>query len=332
MSTWRDKKTGRWFIRVKHQGKYYSPGKGFDKKEGAQEADVLLKRSLRQGKILIAQGTFYEAWVEYLNHCKSYNGKDWYDAKRYIGYAQFKKWFDRRLDEIGEAELQEHFAIRKGLSPRTANLDFEILRNFFKWCQARHYLNDYPMPTLHKFSIRRKVKAIPEKDQIKKLIESTEGKDKLLILLLVCTMGRISEIRRLTWQDVDLKKKILYLRTRKTRDGSEEIREIPIHGSLLQCFHSLPANQTEGFVLSSNASGSPYKDLRKRLKRCLERANIQTFSFHAFRHYGASRLADSGVPLNVLQELLGHHDIKTTSIYLQTLKDAKRKAIEQLQA
>jgi integrase len=332
MSTWRDKKTGRWFIRVKHQGKYYSPGKGFDKKEGAQEADVLLKRSLRQGKILIAQGTFYEAWVEYLNHCKSYNGKDWYDAKRYIGYAQFKKWFDRRLDEIGEAELQEHFAIRKVLSPRSANLDFEILRNFFKWCQARHYLNDYPMPTLHKFSIRRKVKAIPEKDQIKKLIESTEGKDKLLILLLVCTMGRISEIRRLTWQDVDLKKKILYLRTRKTRDGSEEIREIPIHGSLLQCFHSLPANQTEGFVLSSNASGSPYKDLRKRLKRCLERANIQTFSFHAFRHYGASRLADSGVPLNVLQELLGHHDIKTTSIYLQTLKDAKRKAIEQLQA
>jgi len=332
MSIWKDSKTGRWFVRVKHQGKYHSPGRGFDKKEEAQEADVLLKRSLRQGKILTAQGTFYEAWVEYLNHCKSYNGKDWYDAKRYIGYAQFKKWFDRRLDEIGEAELKEHFDIRKTLSPRSANLDFEILRNFFRWCQARHYLIDYPMPTLHKFSVRRKIRAIPEKDQIKKLIESTEGKDKLLILLLVCTMGRISEIKRLTWQDVDLKRKMLYLKTRKTRDGSEEIREIPIHGSLLQYFQSLPVNQTEGFVLSSNAKGSPYKDLRKRLKKCLEKANILTFGFHAFRHYGASRLADSGVPLNVIQELLGHHDIKTTSLYLQTLKDAKRKAIEQLQA
>jgi integrase/recombinase XerD len=98
----------------------------------------------------------------------------------------------------------------------------------------------------------------------------------------------------------------------------------------LQYFQSLPVNQTEGFVLSSNANGSPYKDLRKRLKKCLEKANIRAFSFHAFRHYAASQLADAGVPLNVIQELLGHHDIKTTSIYLQTLKDAKRKAIEQL--
>ena len=331
MSTWRDKKTGRWFIRVKHQGKYYSPGKGFDKKEGAQEADVLLKRSLRQGKILIAQGTFYEAWVEYLNHCKSYNGKDWYDAKRYIGYAQFKKWFDRRLDEIGEAELQEHFDIRKTLSPRSANLDFEILRNFFKWCQARHYLNDYPMPTLHKFSVSRKVRAIPDKSQIHKLIEAQEGKDKLLILLLVYTMGRISEIRRLTWNDVDLKRKVLYLKTRKTRDGSEEIREIPISSELLPILQSMESRT--GFILTS-AKNLPYKDLRKRLTHCLNVAGLKDIksTFHQFRHYSASQLADIGVPLNVIQELLGHHDIKTTSIYLQTLKDAKRKAIEQLQA
>lgn len=332
MSIWQDKKTRRWFVRVKHEGKYHSPGQGYNKKEEAREADVLLKRSLKQGKILIAQGTFYEVWVEYLNHCKSYNGKDWYDAKRYIGYSQFRKWFERRLDEIGEAELGEHFSIRKVLSPRSANLDFEILRNFFRWCQARHYLVDYPMPTLRKFAVSKKVKVIPERDQIKKLIEAQTGKDKLLILLLVYTMGRISEIKRLTWTDIDLKRKVLYLKTRKTRDGSEEIREIPIHGLLLQHFQSHPVNQTEGFVLSSNAKGSPYKDLRKRLRKCLERTNIQPFGFHAFRHYGASQLADSGVPLNVIQELLGHHDIKTTSVYLQTLKDAKRKAIEQLQA
>jgi hypothetical protein len=68
MSIWQDKKTRRWFARVKHQGKYHSPGKGFDKKEEAQEADVLLKKQLRQGKILTAQGTFYEAWAEYLNY------------------------------------------------------------------------------------------------------------------------------------------------------------------------------------------------------------------------------------------------------------------------
>jgi integrase len=141
-------------------------------------------------------------------------------------------------------------------------------------------------------------------------------------------MGRISEIKRLTWQDVDLKRKVLYLKTRKTRDGSEEIREIPIHGSLLQCFQSHPVNQTEGFVLSSNANGSPYKDLRKRLKKCLEKANIQTFSFHAFRHYGASAMANAGIDLKTIQELLGHTTLDTTNIYLQSLTESKRKAVE----
>lgn len=329
MSIWQDKKTRRWFVRIKNQGKYHSPGRGYDKKEEAQEADVLLKRSLRQGKILTVQGMFYEAWVEYLNYCKSYNGKDWYDAKRYIGYSQFRKWFDRGLDEIGEAELQEHFSIRKTLSPRSANLDFEILRNFFKWCQARHYLRDYPMPTLHKFAISQKVKVIPEKHQIKKLIESTEGKDKLLILLLVYTMGRISEIQRLTWNDIDLKRKVLYLKTRKTRDGSEEIREIPIGNELWTILQGMESR--DGFILKSRGN-LPYKDLRKCLTKCLENAGLKhlRWGFHIFRHYGASQLAGAGVPLNVIQDLLGHHDIKTTSIYLQTLKDAKRKAIEQL--
>lgn len=317
-------------MRVKHQGKYHSPGQGYDKKEQAQEADVLLRRSLRQGKILTAQGTFYEAWVEYLNHAKSYNSQDWYNVKRYIGYGQFKKWFDRRIDEITENEFAAHLATRKVLSSRSANLDFEILRSFFRWCLSRRYIHVFPMPTLHKFPVARKVRLIPEKDQIKQLIDTVEGKDKLLILLLVYTMGRISEIKRLTWNDVDLKRKVLYLKTRKTRDGSEEVREIPIHGTLLQHFHSIPVNQTKGSVLSSNANGGPYKDLRKKLKKCLETANIQKFSFHAFRHYGASQLADAGVSLNVIQDLLGHKDIKTTSIYLQTLKDAKRKAIEQL--
>lgn len=331
MSIWKDKKTRRYFVRVKHEGKYHSPGKGYNKKEEAQEADVLLKRQLRQGKILIAQNTFYEAWVEYLNHAKSYNSMAWYNAKRYIGYSQFKKYFDRRLDEISEDELALHFQTRKILSPRSANLDFEILRAFFRWCLQRHYLDHYPMPTLHKFAVAKKVKVIPEPEQIRKLIESTEGIDKLLILLLVYTMGRISEIKRLTWQDVDLKKKVLYLKTRKTRDGSEEIREIPIHGSLLDTL--ILVTEKKGFLLISESTNQPYQDLRKRLKNILDKTGSKLHgSFHQFRHYGASQLANTGVPLNVIQDLLGHHDIKTTSLYLQTLKDAKRKAIEQLMA
>ncbi len=37
---------------------------------------------------------------------------------------------------------------------------------------------------------------------------------------------------------------------------------------------------------------------------------------HGLRHTGATWLADSGVPLHVLQQILGHQSIETTTAYL----------------
>jgi integrase/recombinase XerD len=71
--------------------------------------------------------------------------------------------------------------------------------------------------------------------------------------------------------------------------------------------------------------------LRKKLKKCLKLAGVSlTLGFHSFRHYGASQLADKGAPLNVVQDLLGHTTLDTTNIYLQSLKESKRKAMELL--
>ncbi|MDM4764293.1 tyrosine-type recombinase/integrase [Galbitalea sp. SE-J8] len=51
---------------------------------------------------------------------------------------------------------------------------------------------------------------------------------------------------------------------------------------------------------------------------------------HGLRHTGATWLADSGVPLHVLQQILGHRSIETTRLYLHPdtrhLLDAARQA------
>lgn len=48
------------------------------------------------------------------------------------------------------------------------------------------------------------------------------------------------------------------------------------------------------------------------LKRLAARAGVERFNPHAFRHAFAKRMIDSGMPMRLVQELMGHSDINVT--------------------
>ncbi len=48
------------------------------------------------------------------------------------------------------------------------------------------------------------------------------------------------------------------------------------------------------------------------------------------RHTFASELAGNGTDLETLRDLLGHHSVQTTEIYLHTGMERKRAAVESL--
>ncbi len=45
------------------------------------------------------------------------------------------------------------------------------------------------------------------------------------------------------------------------------------------------------------------------------RADVRAGRFHDLRHTFGTRMAAQGMPMRVLQELMGHRDFKTTLIY-----------------
>jgi len=56
-------------------------------------------------------------------------------------------------------------------------------------------------------------------------------------------------------------------------------------------------------------------------------AKVRYFRFHPIRHSGASIMAGSGVPIGVIQRILGHENSKTTEIYLHSMGEAERDAM-----
>ena len=57
---------------------------------------------------------------------------------------------------------------------------------------------------------------------------------------------------------------------------------------------------------------------------------ITYFRFHPLRHFGASLLDAENVPFGSIQRILGHQNRTTTEIYLHSIGESDRDAIDVL--
>ena len=72
----------------------------------------------------------------------------------------------------------------------------------------------------------------------------------------------------------------------------------------------------------------PYKDRKRIMITLCNKAGVKYFRFHALRHFGASMLESDNIPIGTVQRILGHEDRKTTEIYLHSVGDGERLAVD----
>jgi site-specific recombinase XerD len=71
--------------------------------------------------------------------------------------------------------------------------------------------------------------------------------------------------------------------------------------------------------------------LQKAVKAAVDRAGInKRVSCHTFRHCFATHLLENGVNIRVVQELMGHADVKTTEIYTHVMQKDLRTVVSPL--
>lgn len=167
-------------------------------------------------------------------------------------------------------------------------------------------------------------------DQAARLLDAETDKHYYVAWLLALCCGlRRGELLGLKWADFDFVRGLLHVRRQKVRvagkiiEGAPKtetsIRDIPLSDDLVS---ELRGFSSDGYVLSCSD-----RQLGRHLRLTLSAAGLPDVTLHGLRHTMAATAATEGIPIKVLQGILGHAQYSTTAdIYAHVDWAAARKA------
>lgn len=147
---------------------------------------------------------------------------------------------------------------------------------------------------------------------------------RALVLTAMLTGARKGELLGLRWRDVDLDAGRASLDMTKNGDR----RVLVLLPAVVEALRPFASTDPERFVFGSTlARHQAPADIKSAWLAALERAGIAGMRFHDLRHTAASYMAQSGCPLNIIADMLGHRTLHMTRRYSHLVVETKEKAM-----
>jgi site-specific recombinase XerD len=241
--------------------------------------------------------------------------------KTYVAMlATASKYYQQSPDKITIDQLKSYLhycAKERGLSVSTLNQTINAFRILFQDVLGLNW---------EKIKIKRprKNKHLPvilSKEEVLKMIGATVNmKHKAIIALLYSSGVRRGELLNLRPADIDSNRMLIRIRNGKGNKSRETLlahNTLDILREYYRRYHPLV------YLFESYRPGVPYSStsVKKIVERAAQKAGVtKAVCIHSFRHAFATHLLEQGANLKVIQRLLGHTSMRTTSMYLHLAK------------
>lgn len=221
---------------------------------------------------------------------------------------------------------------KNGLSKVTIDNIRRILSSFFSWLEDEDYILKNPVRRIHKVKTGTNIKETYSDEALELMRDNcTELRDLAMIDMLASTGMRVGEMVLLNRNDIDFNERecIVFGKGSKERVVYFDART-KIH---LQNYLNSRKDNNEALFVSLKA---PYERLQiggieTRLRGFGKQLGLHKVHPHKFRRTLATMAIDKGMPIEQLQQLLGHRKIDTTLQYAMVkqsnVKIAHRKYI-----
>ena len=253
--------------------------------------------------------------------------------------TQYLRWLGNAypgttLDQTSESHVQEYLAHRMDLRSKatSSNRSLSVLRRYFQWALREQRVKQDPVVRLQPAKQPPRVPHTLSSEQVERLLEAPDignplgMRDRAMLELMYASGLRVSELVDLPLFQVDLRAGVL----RVMGKGSKE-RLVPF-GQEAQRWIELYLQEARVALLGGQSSAALFVTRRGSamtrvmfwtlVKKYAAIAGVTApLSPHTLRHAFATHLLNHGADLRVVQMLLGHADISTTTIYTHVARE-----------
>jgi integrase len=282
------------------------------------------------------------------DHILPYFGKMRLDQIRLPQVEDFKAAMRRKLSSTRPrkdnptkwAVKKRYGTARKQLSDKSINNVLAVLRKLLSLAEEHQVIPHTPKVKL--FKTGKTAFDFLDFDEAERLVKAADPEHRTVILLAIKSGLRLGELISLQWTDLDLVRGKLTV-NRTVWKGIEDLpkggreRTVDLPSSAIEALKGQKARTfLKGRYVFCQEDGerlTPGK-LKTALTRALRRSGVSRaegrIGWHDLRHTYGSHLAMKGVPLKVIQELMGHATMEMTMRYAHLSPETRREAVRVL--
>lgn len=269
-----------------------------------------------------------ESLMAYIGATLSGNGR-WQDERDEHGRRQLVEAGDIPVRDVKPEMVFGWFdALRevkpltrsgKRLSEYTINSYARMVKSFFNKMVEAGHIDASPAAALHLRKLPKKSKKAISQEGIEKMVKASKWnwRDHSIVLILRDSGCRVSELVSMRVSTTMVKEHDGEQRGAARVWGKGDKYRYVFFGpaacnALRNYIDYRPHDAPDDLWLSVHDTPITDRGIYQALRRIAERAGVETFNPHAFRHAFAKRNLEKGMPVKVLQELLGHESYMTT--------------------
>jgi integrase/recombinase XerD len=233
----------------------------------------------------------------------------------------FSRRFSRPPDRLGPQHIREYQAElfqKRKLSPGTVAHHLAALR--FLYCKTLKKAwsiaeTPYPKRAFH-------LPSILSQEEVARLIDAAlTPYHRIVLMTLYATGVRNAELTHLKVSDIDSQRMVIHIQGGKGRVDRDVMLSLKLLEALRQHWRRLPRKPSVWLFPGNrwHSGGQPIdtKTPRNACKQAAQRVGLKKKVYpHILRHCFATHLLEAGADLRTIQILLGHRDLKETTIYL----------------
>ncbi|MDF2988483.1 MAG: Site-specific recombinase XerD [Eubacterium sp.] len=261
-------------------------------------------------------------------------------SKRTIDYYQYTIGGMLKVVNISIAQIEtEHirnylseYQKKNDCSKTTVDNIRRNLSSFFAWLEEENYILKSPVRRIHKIKTPKLVKEVIPDEELEILRDGCVSiRDLAMIELLMSTGIRVGELVNLRIRDIDFNERECIVHGKGDKERKAYFNaKTKLH---LQEYVKKRRDGREWLFVSLKY---PYEHLtingiESRNRNIGKKCNVENVYPHKFRRTMATRAIDKGMPIEQVQQLLGHQQIDTTMHYAMVnqsnVKNSHRKYI-----